>query len=507
MPRQPRGTRSVFSSRKRICCSAALLAAFTAAAGGQQQAARVPLSGRAPQAGSVTSGQNALTPVVQAGGEFSGSVSARAPFSGTLSLAEAIGRGLEYNLGASQWGYTVEQAAGAARSAQAALMPDLSGNLSGTVQQTDLKAMGFRLPPGTPFNFPAVVGPFSYMQLQASLSQTLLDLTANNNVRSSRQTLLADRLELNDARDQVVLGVGGAYLGVIAAEARLDAQRAQLETANAILSESQQRQSVGALARLTVDQNQVQASMEQLQLTSLRNDVDKQKINLARMIGLPPRPDYTLADRVGFAPPPALTLEAALAQALERRADLKAAAAQAEAARAALAAAKDERMPTAGFTGSYGVIGSTPVTDSHGVFSITGTLRIPLWQGGKVKGDIEQANAAVMQRDSEVADLRGAIEAQVREAYLDLNAAASQVTVAEGNLKVAQEALEMAHERFQAGVINTVELIQAQEAVATAQENQIDSVYAHNVAKLTLARSLGDAPLAWQRYLPTSGKN
>src|SRR6185437_15806714 len=263
-------------------------------------------------------------------------------------------------------------------------------------------------------------------------------------------------------------------------EARLDAQRAQLETANAILSESQQRQSVGALARLTVDQNQVQASMEQLQLTSLRNDVDKQKINLARMIGLPPRPDYTLADRVGFAPPPA---------------------------RAALAAAKDERMPTAGFTGSYGVIGSTPVTDSHGVFSITGTLRIPLWQGGKVKGDIEQANAAVMQRDSEVADLRGAIEAQVREAYLDLNAAASQVTVAEGYLKVAQEALEMAHERFQAGVIDTVELIQAQEAVATAQENQIDSVYAHNVAKLTLARSLGDAPLAWQRYLPTSGKN
>jgi len=475
----------------------------------------VPLSGRAPQAGSVSAGQttspaggvSTLTPTVQASGEFGGSVpapAARAPFSGQLSLAEAIARGLEYNLGASQWGSTVAQAAGAVRSTRAALMPDISGSLAATEQQTDLKAMGFRLPPGTPFNFPAVVGPFSYMQLQASLSQSLLDLTANQNLRSSQQTLLADRLELNDARDQVVLGVGGAYLGVIAAQARLAAAQAELETANAILGESQQRQEVGALARLTVDQNQVQAAVQQLQMTSLRHDLDKQKINLARMIGLPPRPDYTLADAVPFAPPPALTLEAALAQALEQRADLKAAAAQAEAARAALAAARDERMPTAGFTGSYGVIGSTPVSDSHGVFTLTGTLRIPIWQGGRVSGDIEQANAAVSQRQAEVEDLRASIEAQVREAYLDLDAAASQVTVAQNNLKVAQEALEMAHERFQAGVINTVELIQAQQAVATAQENQIDSVYAHNVAKLTLARALGNAPARWNAFLPAS---
>ncbi|MGH9394229.1 MAG: TolC family protein, partial [Terriglobales bacterium] len=100
------------------------------------------------------------------------------------------------------------------------------------------------------------------------------------------------------------------------------------------------------------------------------------------------------------------------------------------------------------------------------------------------------------------ADMRGAIEAQVREAFLDLGAAASQVSVAADNLKVALEALEMARERFQAGVINTVELIQAQQAVATAQENRIDSVYAHNVAKLTLARALGNAPATWATYLP-----
>jgi len=483
------------------------------------QAAHLPLSGRAPQAGSVNAtqastpgaGVNTLNPSVSASGAFAGSSPAPAsrPFSGRLSLADAIHRGLAYNLGAGQWSYTVSQAQGEERVARSALLPNLSGSVAETSQQTDLKAMGFRLNlPSSGIaaglSFPSVVGPFSYMQLQASLSQSLLDLTALNNYRASQQSLRANQLEFQDARDLVVLGVGGAYLGVIAAQARLASARAELETANAILNQSQQRQSVGALAKLTVDQNQVQAAIQQLQLTTLRNDLAKQKINLARMIGLPPDGNFQLSDAVPFAPPPPLSLQAALARALEQRADLRAAAAQAEAARAALAAARDERLPSAVFTGNYGVIGTNPWTSSHGVYTVTGTLRIPIWLGGKVGGDVEQANAALAQRQAELADTRSQIEAQVRDAFLDLGAAASQVVVAQNNLKVAHEALQMTRDRFQAGVINTVELIQAQQAVATAEQDYINSVYAHNLAKLTLARALGDAPASWTQYLATA---
>lgn len=481
-----------------------------------QQAVPLPLSGKAPQAGSVTatqnsapgSGVNTLTPVVNASGAFGGGTpsAAQAPFNGSLSLREAIARGLDYNLGGAQWSNTVRQAEGQSQVARSALLPNLNGSLTENVQQTDLKASGIRFNAplsgiAAGFSFPSVVGPFSFMQLQASLSQSLVNFTALNNYRASQQTLRANQFLLRDARDQVVLGVGGAYLGVIAAQARLASAQAQLATANAILDQSQQRKSVGSLAQLTVDQNQVQASIQQLQLTTLANDVAKQKINLARMIGLPPSEQYQITDAVAFAPPPPLTEAAALAQALAQRADLQAASAQAEAARIEVTAAKDERLPSASLNGNYGVIGTTVWDSSHGIFDVAGTLSVPLWQGGRAAGDLEQADAALAQREAEEADTRSAIEAQVREAFLDLDAAASQVKVAQGNLKVAHEALQMTRDRFDAGVINTVELIQAQQQVATAEQDYINSVYAHNVAKLTLVRVLGDAPATWDQFL------
>jgi len=501
-----------------LAAPVALAAQQTAPAQATPQAATLPLSGRAPQAGSVTATQNSqpgagvntLSPVVQASGAFSGGLpAAAAPFNGRLSLADAIARGLGYNLGSAQWNNTVRQSEGESRSARAALLPNLNGSASETSEQLDLKASGIRVSfPQTGllagFSFPTVVGPFSFMQLQATLSQTLFNLTTLNNYRSTQATVKANQMLLRDARDQVVLAVGGAYLGVIAAQARLASARAQLDTANAILDQSQQKQSVGSVARLTVDQNQVQASIQQLQLTSLTHDVAKQKINLARMIGLPPTDQYSISDDVPFAAPPALSEQDALREALEQRADLKAADAQAEAAHAVVTAAKDEKLPSAGVNANYGVIGSTVWNQSHGVYTVVGTLNIPLWQGGRAAGDLEQADAALAQRQAEQADTRSQIEAQIREAYLDLDAAASQVTVARNNLQVAHEALQMTRDRFDAGVTNTVELIQAQQQVATAEQDYINSVYAHNVAKLTLARALGNAPADWARFLPST---
>lgn len=485
-----------------------------AQAQGTTQAAPLPLSGRAPQAGSITAtqqsqpgnGVNTLLPSLSASGAYTGGVPAQSAFTGRLSLQEAIARGLAYNLGAAQWSNTVRQAEGERLVARSALLPNLNGSLTDVIQQTNLKASGIRFNPplsgiGAGFSFPTVVGPFSYMQLQASLTQSIFNLTAWNNYRASRQTLLANRDLQQDAQDQVVLGVGGAYLGVLAAQDRLEASRAQLETANAILAQSQEKKSVGSAPQLTVNQNQVQAAIQQLQLTTLQNEVDKEKINLARMIGLPPRPDYTLTDRAPFAPPPPLTLSAALNQALAQRADLQAAAAQAAAAQREVSAAQAERLPSANFSGNYGVLGTSVWESSHGVFTLNGTVTVPLWQGGRAAGDLQQAEAALAQRQAEEQDLRSQIEAQVREAFLDLSAAASEVKVAQSNVEVARQTLAMTRDRFQAGVINTVELIQAQQQLALAQQDFINSVYAHNVAKLTLARDLGHAASAWPQYL------
>jgi outer membrane protein TolC len=246
------------------------------------------------------------------------------------------------------------------------------------------------------------------------------------------------------------------------------------------------------LGRLNVDQSQLQTLAQQQQIITLRNDLAKQKINLARLVGLAPSADYQLTDSFPFNPAPVLGVNDAVAHAEQQRADLKAAQSQVEAAQKALAAARAGHLPSASVSGYYEAIGATP-SASHGAFSVVGTLNIPIWQGGKIEADVAQSEAVLAQRQAELDDTRGQIEAEVRETYLDLEAATGQVEVARKNLQVAQEALEMTRARMEAGVINTVEVVQAQQTVSSAQLDVINSVFAHNLAKLNLARDLGHA--------------
>jgi outer membrane protein TolC len=471
--------------------------------GGSTAATILPVSGRNLQGGSVgateqpvpgtTTSVNTLNPSVSISGPYSGSVRSTTalPFSGQLSLDEALKRGLAFNLGAIGLKQTLRQNSAQVRVARSALLPNINGSLTETVEQTDLAAFGLRISvPG--FHFATVVGPYNYFALQATLSQTVANLTAIDNYRSAKATARASQYSLQDARDLVTLAVGGAYLQVLAAQARVDSAQAQLDTANAVFHQSSEQHQEGVLGRLNVDQSQLQTLAQQQQIITLRNDLAKQKINLARLTGLPPNPDYQLTDSFPFSPAPVQSVNDAVTRAGQQRADLKAAQSQVEAAAKALAAARAERLPSASVSGYYEVIGSNP-SDSHGAFSVVGTLSVPIWQGGKTEADIAQAHAVLAQRQAELEDTRGQIEAEIREVYLDLEAAAGQVEVARKNLQVAGEALEMARARMEAGVINTVEVVQAQQTVSSAQLDVINSVFAHNLAKLSLARELGNA--------------
>src|ERR1035438_6036327 len=272
--------------------------------------------------------------------------------------------------------------------------------------------MGLRISvPG--FRFPTVVGPFNFFALQASLSQTVANLTSLNNYRSAQATARASQYNLRNARDLITLAVGGAYLQVLAAQARVDAAQAQLDTANAVFHQSAEQHRQGVLAQLNVDQSQVRTLTQQQQMITLRNDLAKQKINLARLTGLPPSPAYQLTDSFPFEPAPVQNVDAAVDRAVQQRADLKAAQSQVEAAAKALTAARAERLPSAAVSGSYQVIGTNP-SQSHGAFSVVGTVSIPLWQGGRTAGDIAQAEAVLAQRQAELDDTRGQIEAEVR---------------------------------------------------------------------------------------------
>jgi outer membrane protein TolC len=475
------------------------------------QAIQLPLSGRGGQGGSVNSTEtpvpgtttsvNTLNPAVQVQGPYTGSASSVAamPFSGHLSFREAIQRGLVYNLGAVGLAQAVRQASGASQVARSALLPNLNGSVSENYLTENLKALGFHFSfPG--LALPTIVGPFNYFDARARLTQTVLDLTALNNYRASNEYLRSNELSARDARDLVVLAVGGTYLQVIAAKARVESARAQLETANALYQQALQERGVGLLAQVDVNRSQVQALSDQQRLLSLQNDLAKQKIDLARLTGLPPTDQYDVTDDVPLPATPPIEFDAALKQAFEQRADLKAAQSQVRASELARSAARSELLPSVSVSADFGEIGVNP-GQAFGTYTVAGSMKIPIWQGGRAKGDMEEANAALAQRRAELEDLKSLVESQVRKAYLDLTASASQVDVAKKNVDVSRETLDLTKQRFEAGVTDSVDVVQSEQTVASAELDYSNSEFSLNLAKLSMARAIGSAAENLSQFL------
>ena len=482
----------------------------TGASAQPSSASKLPLSGRTGQTGSVTTNQstvnsggansvNLINSTVNVQGPYSGSVQ-NGKASGTavsLSLGDAIRQGLQYNLGSITSAQGVRQAQGQRYEALNALLPQINGVLREDVQQTDLAALGLK------FNFPGVpkiVGPYNYFDLRATLNQTLADLVKIRNLRAARENVKTSELTAKDARDLIVMAVGGSYLQVGASAARVNVARAAVMTAQAVYQQASDRNIAGLNARIDATRSRVELQTEQQRLRSLQADYEKQKLTLARIIGLPLAQEFTLADDFPFQSLEGLTQEQALDKAFANRADLQAAQSQVRAAELTRKAVLAERYPTVGITTDYGAIGINPA-QSHGTFTFSGSVNFPIFQGTRVKGDLLQADAALEQRKSELEDLRGRVDYDIRNAFIDLQSAADQISVAKSNVDLAQETLTQARDRFAAGVADTVEVTQAQESVATANNDYINAVYSHNLAKVTLARAIGQAEQSVQQFL------
>lgn len=414
----------------------------------------------------------------------------------SLSLDEALRRGLQYNLGAIGYQNSVRLAQGARAVVRSELMPNLSAGLVLTEQQIDLAALGF-----TGFaGIPTVVGPFHYFDLRAGVSQSVFDLTRLRNYRGAQESVRSTQFAAQDARDLIVLAVTGGYLQVVSAVARVATVQAQVTTAQATYQQAVDRHNAGVAPLIDVTRTQVELQVQQQRLTAVQNDLAKLKIALGRLIGLPSGQEYGLSDTIPFAPLTSYTVDQALTGAYQNRADLKAADSQVHAAELVRKAAVAERYPNVSVGADYGIIGNSPAAN-HGTFLVTAAVRMPIFDGGRIAGEVQQADAALQQRRAEYQDLRGRIDAEVRTAFLDLTSAASQVTVAESNRGLAQQTLTQARDRFAAGVADTLEVVQAQETVASAEQDYISSLYAHNLAKATLARALGQADQNIRQFL------
>jgi outer membrane protein TolC len=416
-----------------------------------------------------------------------------------LSFQEAIDRGLRNNLGLLLSGDQTITARGERWKELSHLLPSLQAGLQENVETESLTALGLKSNV-FPFPVPRVIGPFNYFDARASLSQSIFNFHDLEQERAASERLKSAQYSYKDAREVVVLAVGNAYLLAIATAARIETADAQVINAQALYNKAADQQNAGLSPAIDTLRSQVELQTRQQQLIAARNDFAKQKLSLARIIGLPSGQEFLLTEKAPYQALTPLSLEVYLQRAYSSRSDYQAAQGQVRAAELSHRAAAAGRYPTLGVDANYGDIGVTPA-HSNGTWQVNGGLNIPIFTGGKVHSDVLEADSQLKQARSQLGDLRGRIDYEVRSALLDMNSAAEQVEVARSSVDLAEEALTQSRDRFTAGVTDNLEVVQAQEAVASAHESYIQSLYAHNLSKVELARAIGDAEQGVKRYL------
>jgi outer membrane protein TolC len=412
-----------------------------------------------------------------------------------LSLDDAMQRGLKQNLGVILQSSAAQSANGSRLEQLQALLPTISADANITVQQIDLAAFGLKIP-----DFNPIIGPFQTIDFRASLTQNLFNLNALQTYIASKHNFSAARLTAEDARDLVVLTVGNAYLVCVADKARIEAINAALKTAKLSFDQAVDQHNAGVSPRLDVLRAQVDFQSEQQNLISAVNQLAKDKISLARAIGLPLDQQFELTDTAPFKPLDNLDPSLSFEQALKTRKDLAAAGQQVEAAEASRKAAYDDRLPVATASGNFGDIGET-VNHSHGTYTAEGQITVPVFQIVKDKGEQQVANAQLDESKAQLSDKTQQVNADIRSAILDIQSAAKLVEAAKSNVDLATEALSEAQQRFHAGVADNLPVSQAQTTFEQANDQYISALYQHNVAKLSLARALGVAQTNYKDYL------
>ena len=412
-----------------------------------------------------------------------------------LTLRDAITMAVRYNLGQIESGENARIARGQRLRAMSALLPQVSAGAAENVEQFSAATLGIKIP-----QVPAVIGPFSYSTVQATANQSLFNFQSIQRFRAARNAEQAAQLTYSDTLDVITLIVGSAYLEAIQANSRIEAEEAQVKNAQALYGQALDQLQSGTSTKIDVTRSGVQLHTEQYNLSITRNNFAIAKLNLSRAIGLPLGQAFDLADQIPYAEMNPQTVEDALNTAYKTRSDFRAALSSVKSAQQQLSAARGERYPVLAANGNYGVEGPNFGT-LHGTFAFQAGVNIPIFTGARIKGDITESEAALHQRKAEAENLRGQIDYDVRTAFLNLQAAQQQVTVAKENADLANENLSRSQERFAAGVTDSVEVVQAQQALASANDQYISSLYNHNLSKLQLARALGMARTNYKQYL------
>jgi len=410
---------------------------------------------------------------------------------GPLSYEQAIQLALQNNLTTLLAQERRNEARGTKQTALSQLLPNVSATTYQASLTENLAALG--LTPGSIPGFPTFVGPFKNFDTRVLLVQNIFDLSAIRNYQASKAGERVAQLREDLAREQVASGAGLIYLEALRAERAVAAAQANVELAGSLLKQTQDQRNAGVATGVDVIRSQTRLAQQEVNLAQAETALEQARLNLQRVVGLPLGTSFTLSDRLQFVEDPLPEVDSAVVQADQNRREVQVAREQVRVSKLEVQAARGEYFPSVQFVGDYGVSGITPNESAFPTRRAAIQLNVPIFNGGLTRGRTTEAKSRQQQTELALANIRGQVEEDVRLALTTLRTAAVQVRAAEQNLTLALRELEMARDRFLAGVADNLEVVTAQTALADARNAQVTALAQHNAARLNLAASLGRA--------------
>jgi len=405
-----------------------------------------------------------------------------------LTLDQAVALALKQNPTAQIAILTAAQSEQDKNIALADLLPQVNAKISDEAQKVNLLA---QFGGQTPFpGFPKTLGPYQLFSAGPTFGGPVFDLTLWKRYQAARETMSASRANSLSTREQVILLVVSQYIGTLRAVANVQASQSRVELAQALYDQAADLQKEGVGTGIDTLRSNVELQNEKQRLIQAETDRETFLYGLSRLLNLDPRQPIELGDSLGFFDTPQPEVETSLQLALAERQEWKALESQIKAAGSQKKAAQFSRLPSLRFDGDFVYVGTSGNTTLP-TYTYQASVNLPIFTGGRIHAEIVRADLEIRKLEQQQADLRNQIALDVKTALLNLNSARNEVQVANLSVVLSKEEVDQARDRFKAGVANNIEVIQAQDALSRANDNQIAALYRFNQARADLARSIG----------------
>src|SRR5271170_178125 len=364
---------------------------------------------------------------------------------------------------------------------RADLLPQASLHVADAANRVNLQAEfgGKPLVPG--FSLPGHIGPFQTFSAGPTFGSSVFDLSLWKRYQAARVNVDAAKADSLSTREQVILLVVSQYIGSIRAVANVEASRSRVELAQALYDQAADLQKEGVGTGIDTLRANVELQNEKQTLLQAEDDRDTSLFGLSRLLNLDPRQTIELADSLSFFDTPQPEVEASIEQALSSREEWKSIQAQEKSAKLNKQATQYERLPSVRFDGNWAYFGIS-TSDGIPTYVYTGSVNMPIFTGGRIKAEVTKSDLELRKLEQQKDDLRNQIALDVKTSLLNLQSARNEVQVANLGVKLAQDEVDQARDRFKAGVANNIEVIQAQDALSRANDNQIAALYRFNQA-------------------------